>query len=93
MYDIKGIEDVVICGCPNGLDFSIRHVEAEVHIESATGPMITVSCADWRSAVHAFSDTVHAFYLQCTPKQPQDIEDVKGFRSFMKEWERRRSAS
>jgi len=93
LYDIKGQEDVVICGCPNGLDFSIRHAGAEVHIDSESVPMITVSSADWRSAVHAFSDEVQAFYLQCAPKKPQEDEDVKGFRVFMKEWERRRSTS
>lgn len=90
MYAIEGQEDVVICGCPSGQDCSVRHIGGNVQLQIDGGPCVTVSAAEWRSAVHDFSDAVHNFYERCTPKQPYDTEDQKGFHAFKREWSRRR---
>jgi hypothetical protein len=92
MYDLAEHEDVVICGCPNGEDFEVFHDVSGVGvvIQAADGRRWRVGWPEWRAAVFEFADQVTEFYAVCSPKQPFDEEDAKGFRKFAAEWERRR---
>lgn len=83
--------DVVIFGCPNGIDFEVLHVPgaAEIIIRSSTGRDWRVPEDSWRRAVQDFADRVSAFYSESSPEDPP-AEDGGGFRRFVEEWERRR---
>jgi hypothetical protein len=92
MYDVPGQEDVAISGCFFGQDFQVLHDVrgAGVVIRAADRREWQVGWPEWRAAVFTFADKVSEFYAACSPKQPYDEEDVKGFRKFAAEWERRR---
>jgi hypothetical protein len=91
MWDVARQEDVVISGCPNGVDFEVLHEPSNqnVIIRASDGREWRVACSEWRVAVLAFADRVSEFYAACSPKQPTD-DDAPGFTKFMAEWERRR---
>lgn len=91
MYDVKGEEDVVVCGCPSGLNFGVVRVNDQVVISDQHGTRYNARFLEWRNAVCAFSDAVQAFYAAASPKEPADQEDEKGFQKFLREWGRRRS--
>ena len=91
MFAVEGEDDVVICGCPNGIDVEVVRAVDEVAITRANGREHRVRFAEWREAVCAFSDAVQSFYTNSSPKQPFDEEGTKGFEKFMAEWARRRS--
>jgi hypothetical protein len=90
MYDIDDQDDVVICGCPSGVDFEVRHQGGEVVIRSDEGREYRAAGDEWRSAVFEFADRVSSFYAGAATKQPADDEDRRGFAKFASEWERRR---
>jgi hypothetical protein len=92
MYEVAELEDVVICGCPNGEDFEVFHDVggAGVIVRAADGREWRVGWPEWRAAVFGFADKVAAFYAACSPKEPYEEEDAKGFRKFIAEWGRRR---
>ena len=90
MYDVDGEDDVVICGCPGGADFEVRHEGEEVVIRSDDGREYRAAGDEWRSAVFEFADRVSEFYAGAAAKQPTDEEDRMGFAKFAVEWERRR---
>ncbi|HBI42802.1 MAG TPA: hypothetical protein DDY78_08080 [Planctomycetales bacterium] len=92
MFDLAEQEDVVICGCPNGEDFEVLHEvgAAGVVIRAGDGRKWRVEWPEWRATVFGFADSVSNFYATCSPKQPWDEEDRKGFDKFVSEWERRR---
>ena len=87
IYD-TGEDDVVICGCSNGSDFSILHVGDTIQISTIDGQFYTVSIDQWRCAIMKFSDTVRQFYDSSLPKKPIQ-DDVAGFAKMMDEWNRR----
>jgi hypothetical protein len=91
MYDIEGQEDVVITGCPSGMDFEVVRVGDVISLTDAGGDNHPILFADWRQAVCAFSDAVQLFYAASAPKKPHDEDDARGFEKFLKEWSRRRS--
>lgn len=92
MYDVADQEDVVICGCPNGENFEVFHDVggAGVVIRAEDGREWHVGWPEWRAAVFGFADRVSEFYGACSPKEPSEEEDAKGFRKFAAEWHRRR---
>jgi hypothetical protein len=92
MYDVAEQEDVVICGCPNGEDFEVFHdvSGAGVVVRAADSREWCVGWPEWRAAVFGFADKVSEFYASCSPKEPYEEEDAKGFRKFVAEWGRRR---
>ena len=92
MYDIAGEADVVIVGCPSGIDLEVSRLREEVVIASTEGTRHHVDFTSWRTAVCEFSDSVRAFYRQSPPRRPANAEDENGFRKFMAEWNRRRNA-
>lgn len=89
IYDV-GEPEVVICGCPSGIDFEIRHADTTFRIETENGRVIDVPKEEWRNAVLRYSDQVMEFYDQSAPKEPGDEEDRKGLIAMMSEWRRLR---
>lgn len=90
MFEEAGSPDVVIIGCPNGLDFEVLH-GSNVQLKARTGRSWHIPMIEWRAAVFAFADRVSEFYASCSAKCPT-AGDSAGFRRFVAEWERRRGA-
>jgi hypothetical protein len=94
MFDEPGEPNVLIVGCPNGLDFEILHVEgdASVRIQAEDGRTWQVTRSEWQAAVFQFTDLVAELYSKSTPKRPS-WDDAAGFKKFAAEWESRRGKS
>ncbi len=93
MIAVQGSDDVLIVGCPYGLDWEVRHEGADVVLQTHMGTEVVIPRADWRAAVLMFADTVEAFYVVSDIKQPYDAEDAAGYEAFRAEWVRRRRAA
>jgi len=89
MYAQGDSDDVLIIGCPSGLDFEVRHRDGQVEIELPDQPPVGMSAAEWRAAVLSFSEAITAFYAASSSKQPSEEIDAKGYQAFRAEWNRR----
>lgn len=85
--------DVFICGCPNGIDWSVQHETDAVRLTAADGATVLLSKQQYQAKVLAFVDAVEEFY-QCSKAKniPADAEDAEGYALFWREWRRRRAA-
>ncbi len=86
IYDV-GEPEVVICGCPSGIDFEIRRIGDEFQLTTDDKATIAIPERVWRSAVLTYSEQIMAFYDQASLKQP-DEGDREGFIAMMSEWRR-----
>ncbi|MET4106173.1 hypothetical protein [Hymenobacter sp. UYP22] len=83
-------DDVLILGCPNGVDWSVEHITAGVQLTASSGETALLSTEEYQRAVVRFADEVYAFYQSSRPKQlPADPEDAAGYEAFWLEWHRR----
>jgi len=91
MWPQEDSDDVFICGCPNGTDFDVRHVNGSVQLHAPGIKKVIVSLEDYRQAVHTFADQVMAYYHASLPKiMPEEDYERKGYIAFWREWARRR---
>lgn len=85
------LSNVSICGCPNGIDWSVRHDGDHVILELGDGTTERVSLDDYTAEVFRFANTVESYYRTCTPKVlPKDKFACDGYSAFWNEWHRRR---
>ncbi|MPW26963.1 hypothetical protein GC105_14355 [Alkalibaculum sp. M08DMB] len=85
------LNNVVISGCPNGIDWSVIHDGDKVILELEDGTKESVAIEDYRKVVYNFADKVEAFYNSCSPKVlPKEDFDRNGYLAFWNEWHRRR---
>ncbi|WP_460621617.1 hypothetical protein [Hymenobacter tenuis] len=85
-------DNVLVLGCPNGVDWSVEHQGNEVRLCAAAGPTIVIPLAEYQTQVLRFADEVEQFYFKSEPKEiPEDEEDAKGYELFWAEWRRRRA--
>jgi hypothetical protein len=91
MYETPESDDVLVIGCPNGIDVWVERVGEDVRLSGSDAAVQSVTFDEWRRAVCAFSDEVRAFFRRASPKTPHD-DDVLGFQCFLAEWDRRRTA-
>jgi hypothetical protein len=83
-------EDVILSGCPNGINFEVRHQMDNVILTNLKNEETTITQTEWQQAVFRFADTVEDFYRSSKPKQPEDEESSRGYQAFWGEWKRRR---
>ena len=84
-----GSGDVVVLGCPNGIDWDLVHSGGEVIITTDSGVDTVVPFEEYREEVLAFADKVEAFYDSQPPREPAE-DDAPAYRAFWEEWHRRR---
>ena len=86
-------DTVDICGCPNGIDWSVIHDGDMVRLITETGKETKLPIEEYRAAVFAFADTVEAFYRRSAPRiVPENETDREGYAAFWREWRRRRGS-
>lgn len=87
MYADKELEHVSISGCPNGVDYGVRHEGGKVLVTTSAGVQYAVKEADYRREVLGFASKVKSFYAQCSPKiMPEDKMGRDGYIAFWNEW-------
>jgi len=62
MYQEDGTDDVIMLGCPNGVDVEVTPLGDRILIATGDGRKFQVLAAEWRDAVCHFSDLVEEFY-------------------------------
>jgi hypothetical protein len=91
MYD-TGSDDVLIVGCPKGLNLFIKHEAGEICLTTVDGTIFRLPMKVWQTAVLDFSSRVKGFYDQSLAKLPGP-EDAAGYQKMRLEWERRVQSS
>lgn len=87
-------DEVLIIGCPNGVDWQVEHTPGGVTLTSSQGSSATLPSTEWRGAVIRVADQVRAFYDASLPKRlPEDDYDRRGYEQFWQEWMRLRTAA
>ena len=88
----ESLDNVLISGCDNGIDWSVIHDRDRVILELEDGTRDEISIDEYKKTVFAFADKVEAFYRACAPKKiPNDKIDREGYTAFWNEWHRRRN--
>lgn len=80
----------IIMGCPNGIDWTIRHIGTDQiqHI-SENGEEGIIGKNEYRKLVIEFVSQVEKFYEKSKPKViPKDEFDRKGYEVFWSEWKK-----
>ena len=92
MIPNKELDNVTICGCQNGIDWSVIHnSDDSVTLELEDGTKEIVAITDYEKQVYRFADMIENFYLSCSPKvMPKDPFENNGYIAFWNEWHRRR---
>lgn len=88
----KALDNVLIAGCDNGIDWSVFHDGDRVILELEDGTGEEVPIGEYKRVVFAFADKIEAFYKNSAPKiLPRNKIDRDGYIAFWNEWRRRRS--
>ena len=91
MFPDSSGENVHISGCPNGIDWTVRHIEGAVELILEDGYTVTVPMEDYRREVLAFVQKIEDFYNAAEPRiLPEDEWRRTGYLTFWKEWHRRK---
>lgn len=81
------IDDTVeICGCPNGIDWSVFHNNGYVKLVTEKGSEITIDSNFCREIVFDFVDKIEDYYRLCQDKNiPTDSFERNGYIKFWRE--------
>ena len=87
------LDNVVISGCPNGIDWTIKHENDDVVLILPDGIEERVPMEEYREEVFRFADKIEDYYSKCKPKiLPEEKFERDGYLAFWNEWHRRRCA-
>ena len=81
------LSKVDICGCPNGVDWSVLHENDDVILITEAGKRTVIPIDEYRKTVFAFADLIESFYKSAEDKIiPEDEFDLNGYVAFWNEW-------
>ncbi|MFT6960807.1 MAG: hypothetical protein ACJAWV_000508 [Flammeovirgaceae bacterium] len=80
---------VIITGYPNGIDWTIEHIENnQIKHIAKSGEEGIIGKEEYRKIITDFASQIETFYNESQPKKlPKDEFDRKGYEAFWKEWE------
>ena len=84
MYFWKG--ELIICGCPNGIDWSVIHENGQIKLITETDRETVLPFEEYKQKVFAFADEIEAFYRNSQDKVFRDEEDRQVYAAFWDEW-------
>ncbi len=91
MWPQEDSDDVMLLGCPSGIDPEVRHIEGKIALTFADGRILRISKEEYAAAILGFIHEVENFYAACSPKiLPNDDFDRRGYEIFWEEWHRRK---
>lgn len=80
------LSKVDICGCPNGIDWSVYHENDEIVLMTEFGNTTKISRNHYQQTVFDFADKIEAFYNKSNPKKlSKDDFDRNGYIAFWNE--------
>lgn len=83
----NGENFVTIIGCPNGVDWKIKHVDKWVTFESIKGNTGQLSFEAYKRMIIHFTNEIETFYGDPKLKViPEEEFDRLGFEQFWSEW-------
>ena len=83
----EALSKVDICGCPNGVDWSVLHENDNVILITETGKRSVIPIDEYRKTVFDFADLIESFYNDAEDKiLPKDEFDRNGYVAFWNEW-------
>lgn len=86
------LQNVIIMGCPNGVDWTVKHEGDEVILITESRKETRLSLEEYKKEVFRFADEIEDFYRKALPrKKPSDWRDEEGNTAFWNEWNRRRN--
>ena len=89
----KTLQNVIVLGCPNGIDWTVRHNGNDVIITLEDGTTETIGIEEYKAEVFKFADIIEDYYNSCSPKiLSEDYFDRDGYIVFWNEWHRRRGS-
>ncbi|QNF31213.1 hypothetical protein HUW51_00200 (plasmid) [Adhaeribacter swui] len=78
---------LLIFGCPNGIDWTILHLDNKIKHITDSGQEAIIDFEEYKTLVFNFADKVEQFYKNSAPKTiPSDESDKKAYLAFWKEW-------
>lgn len=81
------LSKVDICGCPNGVDWSVLHENNDVVLITEMGKRTVIPIDEYKKTVFAFADLIESFYKSSEDKTiPKDEFDRNGYIAFWNEW-------
>ena len=91
MFPNGDLTEVEICGCQNGIDWSVLHEDGYVVLITESGKKTEISIEEYKQTVFAFADKIENFYKESKEKDlPNDELDRNGYIAFLNEWKARR---
>ena len=76
-------KSVDIMGCPNGIDWTIKHEDDFVKHITEAGTIARIAREDYKSLIIELANSVEKFYEESQQKEiPNDEFDRKGYQSF-----------
>lgn len=92
MFPAENGDAVLIVGCGNGADWTVRREGAWVRLITPSGTEVLVPLADYQHEVFCFADQVEAFYRSSAPKDVSSLDELEreGYAAFWREWHKRR---
>jgi hypothetical protein len=86
-------DTVEICGCPNGIDWSILHSDEFVKLVTEKSHEVSINLENYTKIVFNFVDKIEEFYKMSKSKNvPTDDFDRNGYIKFWNEWNNRRNS-
>lgn len=85
--------EVVNSNCPNGIEWTIRHLNGSVEVSTSDTDSFVVDQTSWKRAVSEFSARVRAFYFADPPRVVSDETDADWYWQFVEEWSRRHAGA
>ena len=76
-----------ICGCPNGIDWTVKHKENSVLLVLDEDKSFSISFEQYKSEVFSFSDKVKIFYKSNLPRDDSEEFEKGGWKAFYEEWQ------
>ena len=87
MIPNETLSKVEICGCPNGIDWSVLHEGNDVVLITEAGNRAVIPIDEYRKNVFAFADLIESFYSGADDKiLPEDEFARNGYVAFWNEW-------
>ena len=92
MFVDEKTDELIISGCPSGIDWSVTHESDTVRLATDKSSQIVISFEEYKATVFKFADAIKSFYAKCTPKQiKEDNFEDKAYERFWMNWNKMRS--
>ena len=86
------LSSVDICGCPNGLDWSVIHENGKIKLVTEAGNTTFIDIDIYKEEIYAFTDKIEDFFKKSSPKIFSETETFErdAYTAFWNEWRKLR---